>query len=143
MQTNTSQIEKDARQDVAKLHEAYVSAWVRGDGNSAMEYWSDDIIMYAPGSNPHSGIYNGKVEVKQNLIDRIYKETSKAEVLGQVDHAIGNDHVFTIVNERFTKPDGRVFETKRIVIYRWVNQRIIEIRYFDPDQKAADIFWSK
>ena len=37
---------------VSKLHEAYVSAWIRGDGNTAMGYWSDDIVMYAPGSNP-------------------------------------------------------------------------------------------
>lgn len=143
MQTDTSQIGTNARQEVAKLHEAYVSAWMRGDDSTAMGYWSDDIVMYAPGSNPHSGIYHGKGEVKRNLVDRIYKETSKAEVLGLVDHAIGSDHVFTIVNERFTKSDGRVFETKRIVIYRWANQKIIEIRYFDPDQKAADIFWSK
>ena len=40
----------------------------------------------------------------------IYKETSKAEVLGQVDQAIGRDHVFTIVHERFTKPDGDIWK---------------------------------
>jgi hypothetical protein len=50
--------------------------------------------------------------------------------------------VFTIGHERFAKVDGRVFETKRIVIYRWSNQKIVEVRYFDPDQKAADVFWS-
>lgn len=143
IQTDTVHNETDLQKEVANLHNDYVSAWMRGDGNAAMGYWSDDIIMYAPGSNPHSGIYHGKSEVQQNLIDRIYKETSNAEVLGQLDQATGIDHVFTIVHERFTKPDGRVFETKRVVIYRWANQKIIEIRYFDTDQKAADIFWSK
>ena len=107
-----------------------------------MAFWSDEIVMYAPGSNPHSGIYRGKAEVQHNLIDRIYAETTAAEVLGLVDRAVGNNHVFTIVHERFTKADGRVFETNRIVIYRWSNEKIVEVRYFDPDQKAADAFWS-
>ena len=143
MQTDTLPAGTDAQKEIATLHDDYISAWIRGDGNTAMGSWSDDIVMYAPGSNPHSGRYQGKSEVQLNLIDRIYKETSKAEVLGQVDQAIGRDHVFTIVHERFTKPDGRIFETKRVVMYRWANQKIIEIHYFDPDQKAADIFWAE
>ena len=128
--------------DVAKLHDDYVSAWQRDDRDAAIAFWSDDIVMYAPGSNPHSGIYTGKAEVQRNLIDRIYSETKAAEVLELIDRAFGSDHVFTIVHERFTKADGRVFETHRIVIYRWSNEKIVEVRYFDPDQKAADVFWS-
>ena len=128
--------------DVAKLHDDYVSAWQRDDRDAAIAFWSDDIVMYAPGSNPHSGIYRGKAEVQRNLIDRIYSETKAAEVLELIDRAFGSDHVFTIVHERFTKADGRVFETNRIVIYRWSNQKIVEVRYFDPDQQAADAFWS-
>lgn len=128
--------------DVVKLHDDYMSAWRRDDRDAATAFWSDQIVMYAPGSNPHSGVYRGKAEVQRNLIDRIYNETSKAEVLGLVDRAFGTEHVFTIVHERFYKADGRVFETKRIVIYRWLDQKIAEVRYFDPDQKAADAFWS-
>ena len=128
--------------EVAKLHDDYVSAWQSDDRDAAIAFWSDDIVMYAPGSNPHSGIYRGKAEVQRNLIDRIYAETKAAEVLELIDRAFGSDHVFTIVHERFTKADGRVFETNRIVIYRWSNQKIVEVRYFDPDQKAADVFWS-
>jgi ketosteroid isomerase-like protein len=129
--------------DVAKLHDNYMSAWQRDDPQAAMAFWSDEIVMHAPGSNPHSGTYRGKAEVQHNLIDRIYVETTAAEVVGLVDRAIGIDHVFTIVHERFTKADGRVFETDRIVIYRWSNQKIVEVRYFDPDQQAADAFWSE
>jgi len=128
--------------EVAKLHDDYVSAWQSDDRDAAIAFWSDDIVMYAPGSNPHSGIYRGKAEVQRNLIDRIYAETKAAEVLELIDRAFGSEHVFTIVHERFTKADGRVFETNRIVIYRWSNQKIVEVRYFDPDQKAADAFWS-
>lgn len=143
MQTDTIQSGADLRNEIEKLHDDYMSAWKRDDGDAAMEFWSDDIVMHVPGSNPHSGTYHGKIEVQRNLIDRIYAETSKAEVLGLVDRAIGSEHVFTIVHERFTKSDGRVFETKRVVIYRWSNKKIIEVRYFDPDQKSADAFWSK
>ncbi len=128
--------------DVAKLHDDYMSAWKRDDQDAAMAFWSEEIVMYAPGSNPHSGVYRGKAEVQRNLIDRIYAETTVAEVLGLVDRAIGDEHVFTIVHERFAKADGRVFETNRIVIYRWLNQKIVEVQYFDPDQKVADAFWS-
>lgn len=128
--------------DVAKLYDEYLDAWRRDDREAAMSFWSDDIVMHAPGSNPHSGVYRGKVEVQRNLIDRIYTETTSAAVLGLVDRAIGREHVFTIVHERFKKLDGRVFETKRIVIYRWANQKIAEVRYFDPDQAVADAFWS-
>jgi ketosteroid isomerase-like protein len=73
--------------DVAKLHDDYIFAWQRDDRNAAMAFWSDEIVMYAPGSNPHSGIYRGKAEVQHNLIDRIYAETTAAEVLGLVDRA--------------------------------------------------------
>jgi ketosteroid isomerase-like protein len=119
-----------------------MAAWGRNDREKAMSYWSDGIVMHAPGSNPHSGVYRGKPEVQRNLIDRIFAETTEAEVLGLVDRAFGNDHVFTIVHERFKKADGRAYETNRIVIYRWVDGKIVEIRYFDPDQAAADAFWS-
>jgi ketosteroid isomerase-like protein len=128
--------------DAEKLHDDYVAAWMRDDRETAMSFWSDDIVMRASGSNPHSGIYCGKTEVQHNLIDRIYAETIEAEVLGLVDCGIGNEYVFTIVHERFTKADGRVFETNRIVIYRWSNHKIVEVQYFDPDQAAADAFWS-
>lgn len=128
--------------DVTTLHDDYVAAWKRDDRETAMSFWSDDIVMHAPGSNPHSGVYRGKAEVQRNLIDRIYAETTETEVLGLVDRAIGHDHVFTIVHERFKKADARVFETQRIVIYRWANRKIVEVRYFDPDQAAADAFWS-
>ena len=128
--------------DITKLHDEYVAAWMRDDRETAMSFWSDTIVMRAAGTNPHSGIYRGKAEVRHNLIDRIYAETTEAEVLGLVDRGIGNDHVFTIVHERFTKADGRVFETKRIVIYRWLEEKIVEVLYFDPDQSAADAFWS-
>jgi ketosteroid isomerase-like protein len=142
MKRDSMETEKVPIKDISELHNDYMSAWQRGDDKEAMGFWSDDIVMYAPGHNPHSGIYRGKTEVKRNLIERIYAETSKAEVLGLVDRAIGKDHVFAIVHERFTKADGRVFETERFVVYRWSNQKIIEVRYFDPDQKAADAFWS-
>jgi len=129
--------------EVEKLHDDYIAAWRRDDSEAAMSFWSDDIVMRALGSNPHSGIYRGKVEVQRNLIDRIYAETTEAEVLGLVDRGIGNEHVFTIVHERFKKADGRVFETNRIVIYRWSNKKIVEVLYVDPDQAAADAFWSE
>lgn len=128
--------------EVAKLHDDYVNAWKRDDRETAMSFWSDDIVMYAPGSNPHSGVYRGKAEVQHNLIDRIFAETVEAEVLGMVDRAIGNEHVFTIIHERFKKADGRVLETNRILIYQWANGKIVQVRYFDPDQAAADAFWS-
>jgi ketosteroid isomerase-like protein len=129
--------------EVAELHDEYMAAWRRDDREAAMSFWSNDIVMRAPGLNPHSGVYRGKAEVQRNLIDRIYAETSEAEVLGLVDRGIGRDHVFTIVHERFKKADGRVFETNRIVIYRWANHKIVEVLYFDPDQVAADAFWSR
>ncbi len=128
--------------DIANLHDAYVAAWQRDDRETAMAFWADDIVMHAPGANPHSGVYRGKPEVQHNLIDRIFVETTAADVLGLMDRAIGRDHVFTIVHERFQKADGRVFETQRIVIYRWAGGKIVEVRYYDPDQAAADAFWS-
>jgi hypothetical protein len=127
---------------LAQLHNEYVAAWMHDDLGKAMPFWSDNIGMRTAGANPHSGTYRGKAEVQHNLIDRIYAETTEAVLLGLFDRDIGSDHVFTIVHERFTKADGRVFETKRIVIYRWSGEKIVEVLYFDPDQPAADAFWS-
>jgi ketosteroid isomerase-like protein len=130
------------KMEVGELHDAYVAAWRRDDREGAMSFWSDEIVMRAAGSNPHSGVYRGKAEVQRNLIDRIYAETTEAEVLGLVDRGVGTNHVFTIVHERFKKADGRVFETNRVVIYRWSNQMIVEVLYFDHDQAAAFAFWA-
>jgi hypothetical protein len=128
--------------DVAQLHDAYVAAWLADDREAAMGFWSEDIVMRAIGCNPHSGVYRGKVEVRRGLIDRIYAETSDAVVLGLLDRAVGAEHVFTIVHERFRKADGRELDTARVVIYRWVGGRIVEVLYADPDQAAADAFWA-
>jgi ketosteroid isomerase-like protein len=119
-----------------------VAAWQRGDSETAMSFWSDDIVMHAPGSNPHSGVYCGKSDVRHNLIDRITTETTEATVLGLIDRGVGRDHVFAIVHEVFKKADGRILETKRVLIYRWANRKIVEVRYFDPDQATADAFWA-
>lgn len=134
--------EDKSTMDVAQLHTAYMQAWQRNDAQAAMSFWSDDIVMHAPGNNPHSGVYRGKLEVQRNLIDRIFAETSAAEVFGLDDLAVGSSHVFTIVHERFQKADGRLFETHRFLIYCWAHGKIVEVRYFDPDQAAADAFWS-
>jgi hypothetical protein len=90
-----------------------------------MSSWSEDIVMRAAGANPHSGTHRGKAEVQHNLIDRIYAEMTEAEAMGLVGRGIGGDHLFTIVNQRFTKADGRVFDTKRIVRYRWAEEKIV------------------
>jgi hypothetical protein len=128
--------------EVARLHDAYVAAWQRDDRETAMSFWDEAVVMHAPGSNPHSGTYRGKAVVQAQLIDRIYAETASAEVVELVDRGIGRSHVFTIVRERFTKANGRVLETDRIVIYEWSKARITRILYFDPDQAAADAFWA-
>ncbi len=127
---------------LAGLFDAYVAAWSRGDGEAAMAFWDDAIVLHAPGANPHAGTFRGKDAVRVGLIDRILAETSRVEILGVIDRAFGADHVFTIIHERFEKADGRVFETRRVVVYRWAGARIVEVRYFDPDQAAADVFWS-
>jgi hypothetical protein len=100
--------------DLTKLHDDCAAAWMRDDRKTAMSFWADKIAIRAAGSNPHAGLYR----------------------------RIGNNHVFTMVHERFWKTDGRVFETNRIVIYRGSDGKIVEVLYFDPEQSAADAFWS-
>jgi ketosteroid isomerase-like protein len=128
---------------VVDLYHAYVDAWKRDDREAAMEFWDDDIVMVAPGNNPHSGVYRGKQAVVHSLIDRIYAETSSAHVLGLDDLAFGVLHVFAIAHERFEKADGRVLETRRLLVYRWHSGKIVEVKYYDDDQEAADRFWAE
>ena len=47
--------------DLAQLHDEYVAAWMRDDREMAMLFWSDDIVMRAAGTNPHSGIYAARL----------------------------------------------------------------------------------
>lgn len=125
-----------------EFHDLYVAAWMRGDREAAMTFWAEDIVMRSPGTNPHSGTFRGKSKVKRQLIDRLYAETSKVQVLQVEDRVVSRSHIATVLHARFEKPDGRVFETHRIVIYQWDEGKITEVSYFDPDQAVADAFWT-
>ncbi len=126
---------------LAALYQAYADAWMRDDREGAMAFWSDDIVMTAPG-RWLGGTYRGKAAVQEQLIDRIFRETSRAVVLGLDDVAIGRSHVFVVAHERFEKSDGRVFETHRVLVYRWRDDQIVEVGYHDPDEAASEAFWA-
>jgi ketosteroid isomerase-like protein len=130
-----------AHTDLSIAMDAYTAAVKRGDIAAALEFWADDIILHAPGTNRMSGVYCGKVVVKRYLIDRVYEETSRAEMVRVMERQVGTNHVFMVARQCFEKPDGRRLEIDRLIIYRWDDGKIADIRFFDRDQAATDAFW--
>jgi len=124
-----------------ELMRDYYDAWLSGDAERAINYWSDDIVHHVPGRSRFAGDFHGKRTFLE-VYDAAFKELGGTidvvavhEVLVKGDHAVG------LVRERAVRGE-RTLEFDRVVVYHLRGDRIVETWSHDFDPYALDEFWS-
>jgi len=116
----------------------YIAAMSRGDFESGLDYFADDIVGYVPGRSPMAGERRGRAAVEGYIRD-VMAHTRGEVSVELLEMLVGERHVALMVLERLGDDEHRV-EIRRVNVYRVENDKIVEIRIFEGDQYAMDEF---
>lgn len=128
-----------ARPNEEVMREA-VGYFVKGDVESVMSMFADDVVLHIPGSTQVSGDHKGK-EGFQAFLGKTMELTNGQfqltphDILGSDEHAVG------IYNIKATR-DGKDFEWRHVNVYHIRDEKIAEIFYTPHDFPAWHEFWS-
>jgi uncharacterized protein len=114
----------------------YIAAARRGDWDTALGYFADDIVFHIPGRSSFAGERRGK-EAARDYIETI-REHHRGEIeVELIDMLTSDERVVLLVRERFLG-DGDPVEIRRANVYRVHGDEIVEISIFEADQYAVD-----
>lgn len=124
-----------------ELMRRYADAGHRGDINTVLECYADDVVMHVPGRNPLAGDYRGKegvLDYTRRLIELTGGSWGATKV---VDVFANAERGLLMLKVRFERP-GKQVEVERVDIYRIENGKLAEIWIRDDDQYAVDGFFA-
>ena len=117
----------------------YAEAGHRGDIETVLECYADDVVMHVPGRNVLAGEYQGK----QGVLDytkRYMEHTGGTWGVTEIVDVLANErHGLLLLKVQFERPGKRI-EVNRIDMYRISNGKLAEIWIRDDDQYAVDEF---
>lgn len=126
-----------------ELMRRYLDCWARGDVDAATEFWADDVVLYAFGRGPLSGVYRGK-KAYRGYVDRLWELTAKSGgkvILVKVHGNLADDErAVNLIRVRFERPGRDPVEFDRTTVFVIRNGKIVEEKVFDQDQYAFDEF---
>lgn len=82
-----------------------LDAFMRGDLDTLLERFADDVVWYAPGDTPASGVFRGHDGVRRFL--SLVKEGSGGSLHVDVDDILAGDRFVTIFMNVAAERDGR------------------------------------
>ena len=121
------------------LHE-YHEAWERGDQAAGIAFFDEDVVVHMAGNGPLAGDYRGRESFVNEWIGRVASYTDTWEVKGNETLLAGDDGVFLMVHEVWTKGERRV-ATDRLGLYRFAEGKIVECWFSDMNQREVEDFF--
>jgi ketosteroid isomerase-like protein len=119
----------------------YAAALQAGRAAEALPFYADDLVLHMPGRGPHAGTFRGQHAVLDYYTKVFQATDGQFEVLGVDDILASDDRAATLVRWRLRRGD-RTLEIDRVVVYRIVDERIVEMWVRDWDQYAYDEFFA-
>ncbi|UCE62177.1 MAG: nuclear transport factor 2 family protein [Phycisphaerales bacterium] len=124
-----------------ELMQRYADAGHRGDIDTVLECYADDIVMHVPGRNPLAGDYHGKQGVL-NYTKRFIELTGGTWGVTQVVDVFANERRGLLLLKVWFERPGKRVEVSRVDLYRIENAKLAEIWISDDDQYAVDEFFT-
>ncbi len=115
-------------------------AFAKGDLDTVMSIFDEDIVWHSAGRNELSGDFKGHQQV-QELFGKIF-ELSGGTFKNEIHDLMANDeHGVVLVNTRAER-SGKSFEGTACHVWHLKNGKAIEFWILTLDPYAADEFWS-
>ncbi|MFN2608658.1 MAG: nuclear transport factor 2 family protein [Acidimicrobiales bacterium] len=115
-------------------------AFGRGDFDTVLGLWADDIVWHIGGRGPLSGDYHGKDEV-MGFFAKLGELTGGTFRLAIHDVAATDEHVLAIVDITAER-DGTGYANNAVHVWHMKDAKAVEFRGIMVDQYADDEFWS-
>lgn len=119
--------------DLERLIDEIYTATLGGDLETFKTYIHPDFFVHESDSLPFAGKFQG-IEGFQEVFGMVFGIYENVEVERKVV-CTGNDHAMVLLDFTGTRKEtGEAFRTPMIEMFRFVNDKLIEIKpfYFDP-----------
>jgi uncharacterized protein len=118
--------------------ETYAKAWENGDLGAIFEAYADDVVFHYFGATDLAGTHVGDAALAAMAQASVRSQRTLLEVVDVLD---GPSLGALVVRERFER-DGHTADVQRVLLYRVVDDRIVECWLYDEDQDLIDRFWA-
>jgi ketosteroid isomerase-like protein len=122
--------------DVEIVRTGY-DAFVAGDVKWLNEHMHQNVVWHMGGNNPLSGDYRGREEVLAFLAKSVQTAIPEFAIH---DIAGGEDHVVTLIEATWRRPDGETFESKAVQVFHLDGGVALESWFLVEDQAGLDAF---
>jgi ketosteroid isomerase-like protein len=122
--------------------DAYLAAMQRGDRETALGMYADDVVTRIPGRSAFAGEHHGRDALVSYIMSVVALAPGGTEV-ERVDTLAGGggggERVALLLHERLRGEHGEV-EFRRANVYTVRDGRIAELRIYEHDQYELDAF---
>jgi hypothetical protein len=124
--------------NIETLREGY-ALFNKGEIETAMGSWSDDIVWHTPGNSPIAGDYRGKQEIA-GFFTKMQGMGLTSMNLEVHDILANDEHAMAMIDINVDRGD-RHYEGKSVHVWHFRDGKATEFWGMSADQAAADAFW--
>jgi len=128
-----------ARTNGALIQSAY-DAFFRGDVETAIASFADDILWHVPGRGPLSRDYRGHAEVLGFFGH--FNELSGGTFRVQVEEVLAQGDRVVVLCTESAQRGGRSWSSPQVHVWTVKNGKATVFWQYQGDQQAEDEFWS-
>ena len=129
----------EAERNAALIVGAY-EAFGRGDVQSALEVFAEDISWHVPGRGPLSRDYRGHTEVLGFFNQ--FMQLSEGTFKIRIDEVFAKDDRVIILCTETAQRDGRNWSSPQVHAWTVRHGHAIAFREYEGDEQGEDEFWS-
>jgi ketosteroid isomerase-like protein len=122
--------------DVEMVRTGY-GAFIAGDIEWLNEHMHENVVWHVAGSSPLAGEYRGREEVLAFLARSVQVAVPEFAIH---DIAAGEDHVVSMLEATWRRPDGETFESKAVQAFHVDGGKALESWFLVEDQAGLDAF---
>ena len=112
-------------------------AFIAGDIEWLNEHLHQNIVWHVGGHSRFAGDYRGREEVLAFFAKAVQAAVTEFDIH---DVAAGEDHVVTILDATWRRPDGATFGSRAVQVFHIANMQALESWFLVEDQPGLDAF---
>jgi ketosteroid isomerase-like protein len=120
------------KEDIELVRTGY-NAFVAGDMEWLNEHLHENVVWHAAGPSTLAGEHRGREEVLASFAKNAQIARPEFEIH---DVAAGEDHVVTVLNVTWRRPNGETFESKAVQVFHVAGGKVLE-SWFIPEEQAG------